>query len=71
MRELVCGEHHVHDASCFSDREQLERDIRAWCKSQCELGWPRSGSEKAPKQHRPIKIEDEWRYCPLCGRQVR
>lgn len=75
MREQVCFEHHAHDESCFVDREQARRNHLAWRLAQCEAGWPTpgwgSGPEKAPKQHRPIKIEDEWRFCPLCGRQAR
>lgn len=75
MREQACFEHHVHDSSCFVDREKSRRDHLDWCLAQCESGWPTPGwgaaPEKAPKQHTPIVIAPEWKFCPLCGRQVR
>jgi hypothetical protein len=68
MREQVCFEHHVHDSSCFVDREESRRKHLEWCRQQCEAGWPEPGGYK---QHHTIKIEELWSFCPLCGRQVR
>ena len=68
MRTQVCFEHHVHDESCFSDLDEQDRKHRAWCKAQCEVGWP---APSGYKQHAVIKIDDTWLYCPLCGRRIR
>jgi len=74
MREQVCFEHHMHDESCFTDPEENLRKHREWCRQQCKQGWPQPGWSKpelAPRQHAPIKIDESWLYCPLCGRRVR
>jgi hypothetical protein len=67
--EQVCFEHHVHDdETCFVDLGAAMRRHREWTLAQCEAGWPTPGGAK---QHAPIKIEEAWIFCPLCGRQVR
>lgn len=46
-----------------------------WVREQCSNGWPMSNwpgaPETVPRQHAVIAIAEEWRFCPLCGRQVR
>lgn len=46
-----------------------------WVRGQCSNGWALEGwqgpPETVPRQHAVIAIPEEWRYCPLCGRQVR
>jgi hypothetical protein len=75
MLEQVCFEHHAHDDTCFVDREKVHRDHLEWVRARCEAGWPAPGwsgdPERIPKQHKPIVLDTEWCYCPLCGRQVR
>lgn len=75
MKEQVCFEHHLHDESCFVDVEAERRKHLEWVKANCEKGWPATGwggpPGTAPTQHKPIVLDPEWSFCPLCGRRIR
>lgn len=63
MRQLACGEHHLHDEMCYTDHEQIKRDVAQWCRERCTRGdWP--------MPHKPIELKPEWHFCPLCGREI-